>query len=107
MSQKSYLLIGVDVWTQSSDCGVKFDQATRKRRRVEELREDGADITTPEQAHCATCTSCSPVKKRKLDVTSDPEYNKVLRNVRWTMDDKDQTPPEAQSQSSATPETHQ
>jgi hypothetical protein len=77
----------------SKDCGVKFDRATKKRRRFEELGDEDLNITESTAPHCLTCKCCRPSKRLEMKSTDIEEQRAVLRNVRWALDEDRQPSP--------------
>lgn len=77
----------------SKDCGVKFDRATKKRRRFEEFGNEDLNITGSTASHCTTCTCCRPSKRPKMKSMDVKEQRAVFRNVRWALDEDGQSSP--------------
>jgi hypothetical protein len=77
----------------SKDCGVKFDRATKKRRRFEELDDENLNIMGSPASHCTTCTCCRPSKRLKMKSMDTEQQCAVLRNVRWALDEDKQPSP--------------
>jgi hypothetical protein len=76
----------------SKDCGVKFDRATKKRRRFEELGDEDLNITGSTASHCTTCTCCRPSKQFQMKSMDMKDQSAVFRNVRWALDEDRQHP---------------
>jgi hypothetical protein len=82
--------MNADSSSSSSSCGVKYNRATKKRRRIEETYEDAAPsaAVSLRSSHCATCTCCRPIKRPKVGNDDETEPTRALRNVCWVLDDE-------------------
>jgi hypothetical protein len=79
----------------SSACGLKFDQATKKRRCEEDYHnpESYSDGTVgANRPHSFTCLCCNPSKRAKTASTALEDRNMELRNMRWLLEDSTEPP---------------